>query len=65
MTGEDLAAFGALLAQQDLAALEWVQHHALALRERLGQALYERLHRQLDELDFAGAAALLADEIAK
>ena len=65
MTGEDLAAFGALLAQQDLAALEWVQHHTPGLRERLGRALFERLRRQLDELDFAGAAALLADEIAK
>jgi HPt (histidine-containing phosphotransfer) domain-containing protein len=65
LSGEDLTAFSALLAQQDLAALVWVQHHASALRERLGQALFERLRRQLDELDFAGAAALLADEIAK
>ncbi|MDR7152642.1 PAS domain S-box-containing protein [Hydrogenophaga palleronii] len=65
LTGEDLVEFSALLAQQDLAALEWVQRHAPALRERLGDALHERLNRQLNDLDFAGAAALLADEIAK
>ncbi|HEX5737238.1 MAG TPA: hypothetical protein VFY22_01910, partial [Hydrogenophaga sp.] len=65
LNGEAMAEFGALLDQQDLAALEWVQHHAPALRERLGETLHEQLIRQLDELDFAGAAALLADEIAK
>ncbi|MDO8904977.1 PAS-domain containing protein [Hydrogenophaga sp.] len=65
LTSEALVQLGAMLEQQDLAALEWVQHHAPALRARLGQALHERLSRQLEELDFASAAALLADEIAK
>jgi len=65
LTGEGLVELAALLEQQDLAALEWVQRQAPALRARLGEDTYERLSRQLDELDFAGAAALLADEIDK
>lgn len=65
LPGEALVQLAVLLEQQDLAALEWVQRHAPALRSRLGEDLYDRMSRQLEELDFAAAAALLADEIDK
>jgi two-component system sensor histidine kinase/response regulator len=62
---EVLHQLGALLEQQDLGALALAEEHAPALRAHLGDNLHTQLTERLDELDFAGAAALLAEEIAK
>jgi len=52
----------ALLQRQDLDALAWWQSRNQWLRARFGVTLVERVGRQLDDLDFAGASAALTGE---
>ncbi|MDZ4396533.1 CHASE domain-containing protein [Hydrogenophaga sp.] len=51
-----------LLQRQDLDALAWWQSRNQWLRTRFGVTLVERVSRQLDDLDFAGASAALTGE---
>jgi len=51
-----------LLQRQDLDALAWWQSRNQWLRARFGVTLVERVSRQLDDLDFAGASAALTGE---